>query len=187
MVSIMTVQRPLSHNARRSLLKGIIVGTITALVYLLVVVVTTPNLAPLTAIAIALTVNTVVILGTAIGIGAQTFVSSYGKGLGCLLRKKKRVAGAGSSGTVFSSFLSFFSLVPLGCCGSWLFILSFLPSIFGSSLSIVLIQYSTALSYIGLGVVLSFAGLQALRLRNELANRRKLAPAASEEDKTNGH
>lgn len=186
MVSIMTIQRPLSHNAKRSLLKGIIVGTITALVYLMIVVVTTPNLSPLTAITIALTVNTLVILGTAIGIGAQTFISSYGKGLACLLNKKRRVAGAGSGGTIFSSFLSFFSLVPLGCCGSWLFILSFLPSIFGGSISVVLIQYSTPLSYVGLGVVLGFAGLQALRLRTELANRRKSAQGARKDRTGNG-
>jgi hypothetical protein len=189
MVSILAVQRRLSRNAKWSLTKGIIVGAVTALVYLLIVAVTTPSLPPFTSITIALTVNTLVILGTAIGIGAQTFISSYGKGLGCLLNKKKRVAGAGSGGTVFSSFLSFFSLVPLGCCGSWLFILSFLPAIFGSSLSVVLIQYSIPLSYVGLGVVLGFAGLQALRLRKELADRRKsVGGVARKEDKTaNGH
>jgi hypothetical protein len=171
----MTVQWNLSHNAKNALTKGVIVGIVTTFVYLLVVVVTTPSLPPITAINITLTVNPIIIFGTAIGIGAQTFISSYGKGLGCLLSKKKRVAGAASGGTVFSSFLSFFSLVPLGCCGSWLFILSFLPSIFGSSLSVVLIKYSTPLSFIGLGVVSGFAGLQALRLRRELAERRKLA------------
>lgn len=43
-----------------------------------------------------------------------------------------------------------------------------LPSIFGSSLSIVLIEYSKLLSYVGLAIVFGFAGLSSLRLRKEL-------------------
>jgi Protein of unknown function (DUF3179) len=58
--------------------------------------------------------------------------------------------------------------VPLGCCGSWLLILSFLPSIFGSSLSAALIQYSKPLSYIGLVIVFGFAALSAFKLQREL-------------------
>jgi uncharacterized membrane protein len=73
-----------------------------------------------------------------------------------------------------SSFLSFFSLVPLGCCGSWLFILSMLPSVFGSTAAVLLIEYSTLLSYVGLVIVFSFAGLSILRLRKELIERRML-------------
>ena len=46
-----------------------------------------------------------------------------------------------------------------------------LPSIFGSSLSVVLIEYSKLLSYVGLAVVFGFAGLSALRLRKELQER----------------
>ena len=73
-----------------------------------------------------------------------------------------------------SSFLSFFSLVPLGCCGSWLFILSILPAVFGGTISVVLIEYSILLSYLGLAVVLSLAGISVLRLRKELIERRML-------------
>ena len=73
-----------------------------------------------------------------------------------------------------SSFLSFFSLVPLGCCGSWLFILSMLPSVFGGTVSVILIEYSTLLSYVGLVIVLGFAGISILRLRKELIERRML-------------
>jgi hypothetical protein len=43
-----------------------------------------------------------------------------------------------------------------------------LPSIFGSTLSIVLIEYSKLLSYVGLAIVFGFAGLSSLRLRKEL-------------------
>jgi hypothetical protein len=188
-------QRPLSYNAKKALLKGVIAGIITAAIYLTVVIVTTPNLPPSAAINAALTVNGIIIAGLAVGIGIQIFASSYSKGLGCKLDDKRKYyqnnekhkgirrifsignGRTGSSGgsTAISSFLSFFSLVPLGCCGSWLFILSALPAVFGGTLSVVLIEYSTFLSYIGLAVVIGFAGLSVLRLKKELNERRMLA------------
>jgi hypothetical protein len=187
------IQRPLSYNARKALLKGIIVGVITAVVYLTVVVVTTPNLPPSVAVNAAVTVNSIIIVGLAVGVGTQIFASSYSKGLGCRIedrnkyRPKKgikklleighgsRSGGSSGGSTAISSFLSFFSLVPLGCCGSWLFILSMLPSVFGGTLSVVLIEYSSFLSYVGLTVVIGFAGISVLRLRKELNERRMLA------------
>jgi hypothetical protein len=47
-------------------------------------------------------------------------------------------------------------------------ILSLLPSIFGSTLSVILIEYSKPLSYVGLAIVLGFAVLYALKLKREL-------------------
>jgi len=159
----------LSYNAKRALAKGTIVAVIAAVIYLVIVVITTPNLPAIAAINAAFKVNSIVIFGLAIGVGIQFFLTSYSKGLGCKLDKKRKgIFGGGSGSTALSSFFSFFSLVPLGCCGSWLFILSMLPSIFGSSLSVVLIEYSKLLSYIGLAIVFGFAGLSALRLRKEL-------------------
>ncbi|MGA9935498.1 MAG: hypothetical protein WBL44_00550 [Nitrososphaeraceae archaeon] len=187
-----TISSNLSYNTRNSLAKGAIVGIITAIIYLAVVVITTPNLPPSMAIGAALKVNGIIIIGLAIGVGIQVFSSTYSKGLGCRLDKKRRykqqhkgiwrvfrISGrTGSSGsgggTIMSSFLSFFSLVPLGCCGSWLFILSMLPSVFGGTVSVILIEYSTLLSYVGLVIVLGFAGLSILRLRNKLIERRML-------------
>jgi hypothetical protein len=187
------IQRPLSYNTRKALLKGVIVGVITAVVYLTVVVLTTPNLHPSAAINAALTVNGIIIVGLAVGVGIQIFMSSYSKGLACRIGDRKKYQpskgikkllyigrGGGSGGssggsTAISSFLSFFSLVPLGCCGSWLFVLSMLPSVFGGTLSVVLIEYSTLLSYVGLTVVIGFAALSVLRLRKELNERRMLA------------
>jgi hypothetical protein len=46
-----------------------------------------------------------------------------------------------------------------------------LPSVFGSSLSVVLIEYSRILSYIGLAIVFGFAGLSTLKLKKELQQR----------------
>jgi len=187
-----TISSNLSYNTRNSLAKGAIVGIITAIIYLAVVVITTPNLPPSMAIGAALKVNGIIIIGLAIGVGIQVFASTYSKGLGCRLDERRRykqqhkgiwrvfrISGrTGSSGsgggTIMSSFLSFFSLVPLGCCGSWLFILSMLPSVFGGTVSVILIEYSTLLSYVGLVIVLGFAGLSILRLRKKLIERRML-------------
>jgi hypothetical protein len=187
-----TISSNLSHNTRNALVKGIIVGIITAIIYLAVVVITTPNLPPSMAIGAALKVNGIIIIGLAIGVGIQISISTYSKGLGCRIDERRkykqqhkdiwhvfRISGrTGSSGsgggTVMSSFLSFFSLVPLGCCGSWLFILSMLPSVFGGTVSVILIEYSTLLSYVGLVIVLGFASLSILRLRKELIERRML-------------
>jgi Protein of unknown function (DUF3179) len=168
----------LSHNAKKALVKGIAIGFVTLIAYLVIVIVTTPSLHPFLAIKAAFAINSIIIFGMAIGVGLQFFISSYRKGLGyCRLDGKgssnssKRVltgsAIRSSSATAISSFFSFFSLVPLGCCGSWLLILSFLPSIFGSSLSIVLIHYSKSLSYIGLAIVLGSAALSAFKLQRE--------------------
>ena len=187
-----TISSNLSYNTRNSLAKGAIVGIITSIIYLAVVVITTPNLPPSMAIGAALKVNGIIIIGLAIGVGIQVFASTYSKGLGCRLDERRRykqqhkgiwrvfrISGrTGSSGsgggTIMSSFLSFFSLVPLGCCGSWLFILSMLPSVFGGTVSVILIEYSTLLSYVGLVIVLGFAGLSILRLRKKLIERKML-------------
>jgi hypothetical protein len=164
----------LSYNTKRALVKGTIVAVVTAVVYLAIVVITTPSLPAIAAINAAFKVNSIVIFGLAIGVGIQFFLTSYSKGLGCRLDKRRKgIFGGGSGSTALSSFFSFFSLVPLGCCGSWLLILSMLPSILGSSLSVVLIEYSKLLSYIGLAIVFGFAGLSALKLKKELKERNK--------------
>jgi hypothetical protein len=162
----------LSYNAKKALVNGIIIGIVTTIVYLAVVVITTPSLPATAAINAVFKINSIVIFGLSAGIGAQVFISIYTKGLGCSLDKKKKgILGTGSGSTALSSFFSFFSLVPLGCCGSWLLVLSMLPSIFGSTLSVILIEYSKLLSYIGLAIVFGFAGFSALTLKREL-NRR---------------
>jgi Protein of unknown function (DUF3179) len=175
----------LTCHAKKALVKGIGVGVITILAYIIIVVITTPSLAPFAAVKAAFAMNSVIIFGSAIGVGLQFFVSSYRRTVvGCRLDKKanrsRRIIGSGSS-TAISSFFSFFSLVPLGCCGSWLLILSFLPSVFGSSLSVVLIQYSRPLSYIALSVVFGCTALSIFKLYAEL-NHSKRAVQTPKED-----
>lgn len=148
-------------------LKGILVGILTIIVYLTVVVVTTPALGPLDAINAAFQLNSPIIIGMGIGVGLQMFLSSYSKSLGCRLNVKRKAFGGNSGSTAMTSFFSFFSLVPLGCCGWWLYVISFLPSIFGTGVSAVLIEYSQPLAYIGLIIIFGFNGITAYKLLKE--------------------
>lgn len=164
----------LSHNAKRSLAKGVIAGVATLAAYLIVVIVTTPDLPADAAVSAAFGINSIVMGGIAGAIGAQVYFSSYGRSLGCEIRRKKTVMGAGSGTTAIGSFFSFFSLVPLGCCGSWLLVLSFLPSVFGGSLSVFFIDYSVPLSYAALSLVMGFAALAGIQLQRKLKKNRAI-------------
>jgi len=147
--------------------KATIVGVITIVIYLSVVVATTPALEPLAAINAAFQLNSIVIIGMGIGIGLQVFLSEKSKLLGCTLDVKRKAFGGNSSSTAATSFFSFFSLVPLGCCGWWLYALSLLPGIVGTGVSAVLIEYSQVLAYAGLAIIFGFAGLTAMKLKKE--------------------
>jgi len=148
--------------------KAILVGILTVTVYLTVVVFTTPALDPLDAISAAFQLNSIVIIGMGIGIGLQVFLSEKSKTLGCKLDVRKKAFGGNTSSTAATSFFSFFSLVPLGCCGWWLYVLSLLPGIVGVGVSSVLIEYSQVLSYVGLAIIFGFAGLTAYKLKHEM-------------------
>lgn len=158
----------ISSVKRSALKRGLVAGSISLITYLSVVTITTPNLPASTALIAAIKVNGIIIFGLAIALGAQIYVSYYGKTLGCNIVNERKGFLGSSSSTALSSFFSFFSLVPLGCCGSWLLILSLLPSVFGSSLSIILIQYSKALSYIGLFIVIGYTAFSAIKLKRKL-------------------
>ena len=147
--------------------KAILIGTMTIVIYLSIVVITTPALEPLAAISAAFQLNSIVIIGMGVGIGLQIFLSDKSKLLGCKFDAKKKTMGGNASSTAATSFFSFFSLVPLGCCGWWLYALSLLPGIVGTGISAVLIEHSQILAYIGLGIVFGFAGLTAYKLKRE--------------------
>jgi hypothetical protein len=147
--------------------KASIFGLITIVVYLSAVVITTPALEPLDAINAAFQLNSIVIIGMGIGIGLQVFLSEKSKLLGCKLSIQKKAFGGNTSSTAATSFFSFFSLVPLGCCGWWLYALSLLPGIVGTGVSAVLIEHSQVLAYLGLVIIFGFAGLTAYKLKRE--------------------
>jgi len=147
--------------------KSILVGAITIVIYLTVVVITTPALGPLDAISAAFQINAIVIFGMGLGIGLQIFLSEKSKLLGCKLNMKKKAFSGNSGSAAATSFFSFFSLVPLGCCGWWLYVLSLLPSVTGVGVSAVLIEYSQGLAYLGLAIIFGFNALTAFKLRKE--------------------
>lgn len=151
----------------RPIIKAGIVGVITVVVYLTVVVVTTPALPADAAISAAFQINSIVIIGMGIGIGMQIYLSEQSKRLGCRLDVKKKAFGGNASSTAATSFFSFFSLVPLGCCGWWLYVLSLLPSVVGTGVSAVLIEYSQVLAYLGLAIIFGFNALTYVKLQKE--------------------
>jgi hypothetical protein len=125
---------------------------LTLLAYMAVVVATTPNLSPATALAVALGMNGPVMFGLAALVGLQMALASYIRSLGCPIRAGRPVAGAvGGSGA--SAFFSFFSLIQVGCCGMWLYILSLLPGVLGVGLSEFLIANSGPLTLTGFAVM----------------------------------
>jgi len=151
--------------------KSILVGSLTITIYLMVVVLTTPALAPFDAISAAFQMNSIIIFGLGIGIGLQIYLSGKSKMLGCKLNVKRKAFGGNSGSTAATSFFSFFSLVPLGCCGWWLYVLSLLPSVFGTGISAVLIEYSQTLAYLGLAIIFGFNALTAIKLHKEKKTR----------------
>ncbi|MGI0021780.1 MAG: hypothetical protein ACRD9Q_02860 [Nitrososphaeraceae archaeon] len=157
-----------SHGKRNSLIRGLVAALISLITYLFVVIITTPNLPALTALSVAMKINGIIVFGLAIAVGTQVFVSNYGKRLGCNIESKRKSFIGSSSSTAISSFFSFFSLVPLGCCGTWLLIISLLPSVFGSAFSVILIQYSKPLSYLGLFLVIGYTAVSAISLKRKL-------------------
>ena len=156
------------------IVKSTIIGSATIVGYLTVVVLTTPALEPSAAINAAFQLNSIVIFGMGIGVGLQIFLAEKSKQLGCRLNVKRKAFGGNSSSTAATSFFSFFSLVPLGCCGWWLYLLSLLPSVLGTGVSAVLIEYSQPLAYLGLMIIFGFNGLTAYKLYKE-KNLQKIA------------
>ena len=157
-----------SLGKTHALKKGLIAGSVSLTAYFFVVIVTTPNLPALTALSVAIKINGIIVFGLAIAVGSQAYVSNYGKNFDCSIQYKRKGIIGSSSSTALSSFFSFFSLVPLGCCGNWLLILSLLPSVFGSAFSVFLIQYSKPLSYLGLFIVIAYTGFNAIKLKRKL-------------------
>lgn len=91
----------------KPILKAILVGFLTILIYLTVVVITTPDLDPLDAINAAFQLNSIVIVGMGIGIGLQMFLSEKSKLLGCKLLVKKKAFGGNTGSTATTSFFHF--------------------------------------------------------------------------------
>lgn len=153
---------------RRLFTKAVITGIISLFLYVLIVIITTPNFPPIVAVSIALRLNGIYIVGIAASVAVQTLIVGYGKMLGCELPSKK-ASGMNIFGSAVTSFFSFFSLVAVGCCGTWLYILSFLPALLGLGASGAMIRYSTLFAQLGLGfmILTNLYGFLTLRRKRK--------------------
>jgi hypothetical protein len=103
---IPAVMRSISHNSKMALLKGILLCSISILSYIIIVIVTTPQLPASFAIKAAFSINPIIIYGTAFGVGANVFISSYSKGMGCRVdKRRKSIVGVSSGSTALSARL----------------------------------------------------------------------------------
>jgi hypothetical protein len=149
----MTVHKP---STRAPILFASIASFVTLIFYLGIVAITTPQFPPLISMQIAFSLNGPIFLAFSTGIGIQTFLVTYSRRLPCSIANKKTATGATGISASLSAFFSFFSLVHVGCCGLWLYILSLLPGFLGVGVSGFLIQYSNILALVGLlGVAIS--------------------------------
>lgn len=160
--------------------RPVLFGGLAVLAYAAVVVATTPSLPAESALHATLVTNPAIIVGIGVGTGLQAHLAEKRRRLaGCKVGpgRWRGAEGAGAkdkgggtrevaASSAAASFFSFFALVPLGCCGWWLYVLSLLPSVLGAGVSGILIENSQLLAYAGLAVVFGVNGLTAYKVRH---------------------
>jgi hypothetical protein len=151
-----------------ALKNGLLYSASASALYMIVVAATTPNLPALDSIRIAAGVNWWIFAGSSLGVGAQIFLVTYAKEKACDIRSTVPLSGATGMLSAFASFLSYLALIPLGCCGTWLYILSFLPGILGVGASAMLIEDSRIIAAIGLASMALSVLYTYLSLRRRL-------------------
>ncbi len=95
----------------RALQRGIGVGLIAFVAYVVIVLVTTPSLSPPDALKITFALNWWVIIGVSIGTGVQAYLIAYAKDIACPVAHVKIVGGTSGVSSSLASFFSFLSLV----------------------------------------------------------------------------
>jgi len=154
----------------RAVRKGVFYAVSASILYMLVVVITTPNLAPLDSILTAISLNWWIIAGVSLGAGIQVFLITYARERACDLRMNTPVTGATGIFSAFAAFLSYLALIPVGCCGMWLYLVSFLPGIIGVGASAILVDYSRSVATIGLALMALAVLYTYLSLRRRLTS-----------------
>ncbi len=145
---------------------GILGATVSFTLYSLVVVFTTPNLSPPVSLAVAMRMNTHIVIGMPLGIGLQTYLTTYLKRSGCQVRGKASAVGGTATGSALSASFSFFGLTQVGCCTLWLYYLSLLPSVIGVAMAAFIVRYSVLLSDISLVLAWIPVFLSLMRIRD---------------------
>lgn len=131
-------------------------------------VLTTPSLKPSDAVVTAIRQNWWVVLGLMFGTASQGYLSAYAIEKGCRIGHAKAVSGGTGVSSALLSFVSFLSLVPVGCCGTWLYILSFVPSLLGASFAGLLIEQSLELQLGSLLILLLFVSYSFFSIRRRM-------------------
>ena len=150
---------------------GLLVSISAISLYLIIVVLTTPSLPARTSVLVALETNWLMLLGIAVGVGIQANLLSYG-GATCGIKRHRQISGASGLASGFSSLVSMFSLVSVGCCGTWLYLLSFLPGLLGTGASALLVGYSmifviAGFLVMGASVAYTYLQISAARKLNQ--------------------
>ncbi len=173
-------------STSRPLQKGISVAVLSLVTYLIVVVLSTPSLKPIDSVTTAIALNWWVLVGLVFGGGVQGYLSAYAKEKGCRIRHTRTVSGGTGLSAALLSFVSFLALVPVGCCGAWIYILSFLPSLLGASLAGFLIERSLELELVSLLAILLFTVYTYLSVRDRIKDteRQRNAPLARSQTET---
>lgn len=83
----------------------------------------------------------------------------YAKSVACPIRHGGAAFGASSAFSSLSSFISFLPLIPIECCGTWVYVLSFLSGLIGAGASGFLLNNELIVEAGGLGAMLSQSSL----------------------------
>ena len=146
---------------------GLLASVIVLSVYLLVVILSSPQFTPIIAVTLALTFNGLIMAAIATGVGIQVFLQIYNRRLMCPI---KGAGATGATSSTFTTFSSFFVLTNVGCCGLFPFYISLL---FGTGIAGALVQYSQTLTTAGLGVmsltiILMIRGIRKTQASNQI-------------------
>lgn len=137
------------------ILRGTVPATLFLASYLAIVILTSPSVPPLYAVMVALNTNALLLLILLLSIFIQGYIGARLSILrGCRVRRKT-VGSLTAGGVSLSSIVSFLSLIHLGCCSMWLYILSLIAGTGGAGLAFVtaLIQSPTYVMITGLVTV----------------------------------
>jgi len=171
----------------RAVQRGLGVGLILFVAYLFVVIATTPSLSPLDAVKIAFALNWWVMLGVSIGTGIQAYLIAYAKAIACPVARNKIIVGTSGISSSIASFFSFLSLIPVGCCGTWLYILSFLPGVVGTGASGFLIGHSLLVQSVSLSLIVASVAFTYFSVRRRLKRSGRLGTESTTSQPAKNH
>jgi len=139
----------------KPVLRGSVYSAAYLVVYLLVVIATTPALPPVQAVRASLAFNGSFLVLLLISIWSHGFLRAASRS--CNLRRGV-VNGAAGGGSALASVLSFLSLTQVGCCGFWLYAISLLASVGGLGSAVVGILVDSPFLFMAIGLATVWAG-----------------------------